>query len=102
MFLGYVQRNFCSSVNNTTSVRNASFPAIKSTLQKLRQSNDTYGQPTPTSHPHILKEGEVVQSVKADELKNRRILFMESIQEHAMKLNNENLNHIVRITIFFV
>lgn len=39
----------------------------------------------------------MVQYVKADELKSRRIRFMESIQEHAMKLNNQNLNHIVRI-----
>lgn len=42
----------------------------------------TFGQPTSQSHPHLLQEGEIVPGVKKDEFKRRRHKFMEKIARH--------------------
>ncbi|XP_012288232.1 probable Xaa-Pro aminopeptidase 3 isoform X2 [Orussus abietinus] len=42
-------------------------------------SESTYGQPTPKSHSHLLKEGELIPGFKLEEFKNRRNKLMEMI-----------------------
>ncbi|XP_032674468.1 xaa-Pro aminopeptidase 3 isoform X2 [Odontomachus brunneus] len=45
-----------------------------------------YGQPTPLTHPHLVKHGEVIPGVSLQELKRRRSKLVESIvQENCAK-----------------
>lgn len=41
-----------------------------------------YGQPTASTHPHLVKEGEVVPGITLTELKNRRENFAKTVRMH--------------------
>lgn len=43
----------------------------------------TFGQPTPYTHPHLLKQGEVLPGLKTDEFKTRRSKLLEKISKIA-------------------
>lgn len=51
--------------------------------RKWLQSDKVYGQPTFKTHPHLLKENELIQGVKLDEIVNRRQRLMETIKSYA-------------------
>lgn len=62
-------------------------------LPRIVQSS--FGQPTFQTHPHLIKEGEVVPGMQLEEFKKRRSKLMEKIL-----INNyadKSLNHIVII-----
>ncbi|KAK2587546.1 hypothetical protein KPH14_003679 [Odynerus spinipes] len=42
-------------------------------------SYQRFGQPTPMTHPHLLKDGEVVPGIHRNEFKQRRTKLMENI-----------------------
>ena len=54
------------------------------------------GQPTAITHPHLMKEGEVVPGIQLDEFKKRREKLTKSIVSHA-SIANLNEPHIVII-----
>lgn len=41
-----------------------------------------FGQPTPITHPHLLKDGEIVPGIHRDEFKHRRTKLMENIKKN--------------------
>ncbi|XP_043479995.1 xaa-Pro aminopeptidase 3-like [Leptopilina heterotoma] len=54
----------------------------------------SFGQPTFQTHPHLIKEGEVVPGIQMDEFKSRRSKLMEQIFLNSI---NEKSSHIVVI-----
>ncbi|XP_014270651.1 xaa-Pro aminopeptidase 3 [Halyomorpha halys] len=52
----------------------------------------TFGQPTPESHPHLLKPGELVPGFKLEEFKDRR----DSLAKKILSVD-QNSNHVVLI-----
>ena len=65
--------------------------------QSQRISQLTFGQPTFLTHPHILKEGEVVPGIRLQEFKNRRSKLMERILMNNKVGKSPNESHIVII-----
>jgi Xaa-Pro aminopeptidase len=61
------------------------------------QSEKIYGQPTFKTHPHLLKENELVQGVKLDEVVNRRLRLMETIKAYSATNHSDAKNHLVVI-----
>lgn len=55
----------------------------------------TFGQPTPITHPHLLKNGEIVPEVTIEELRDRRTKLIERVLRYGMSLTNQIKNHIV-------
>ncbi|XP_075226557.1 xaa-Pro aminopeptidase 3 isoform X2 [Lycorma delicatula] len=43
------------------------------------QKNDFYGQPTPYTHPHLMKEGELIPGIELNEFKERRNRLMHKV-----------------------
>lgn len=65
--------------------------------EEQKQQHETYGQPTPQTHPHLLLPNELVQGVCADEFVQRRQNVMESIQRFATAQDKALNNHLVVI-----
>ncbi|XP_037936911.1 xaa-Pro aminopeptidase 3 [Teleopsis dalmanni] len=63
--------------------------------------NETYGQPTSTTHPHLINEGQLVPGVCVEEFRERRSRLMGGLQKFAKENpTNENepsKNHLVII-----
>ena len=53
--------------------------------QNLEQ---TFGQPTPETHPHLLKKGELVAGFKLNEFKSRRSRLMEMIAKRGFSFDS--------------
>lgn len=72
-------------------------PDIKSGLRIKRNAStpSTFGQPTPITHPHLLRDNELVQGVTKAEFIDRRNRLMLSIQQYALHLNPNLHNHTV-------
>lgn len=51
-------------------------------LENLQKNGITFGQPTPFTHPHLLKPHELVAGVSLNEFKMRRQQLMELIRNH--------------------
>lgn len=62
---------------------------------KILQS--TFGQPTPQTHPHLMKEGEVVPGIQLEEFKSRRSKLMERILTNNLTGRNSSPSHVVII-----
>lgn len=79
-----------------------SLDIIKNNLnrQKIKESLNIFyrscGQPTVTTHPHLIKEGEVVPGIQLCEFKKRRNKLIENIISHAY-ITNLAKSHIVII-----
>lgn len=65
--------------------------------RKWLQSEKQYGQPTFKTHPHLLKENELVQGVKLDEIVDRRLRLMETIKAYSATNHRDAKNHLVVI-----
>ncbi|KAF5276102.1 hypothetical protein FQR65_LT16488 [Abscondita terminalis] len=68
--LSYFVRHYC---NNLT--------ICKLTTQKLNEKS--FGQPTSTTHPHLLKDGEITPYIQKKEFQERRQNLLESIILHS-------------------
>ncbi|KAL7303563.1 hypothetical protein TKK_0003722 [Trichogramma kaykai] len=66
-------------------------PSYQDTVQQ------TYGQPVPRTHPHLLKSDELVTGIKLDEFQRRRSRFMEKIAKTGYETPLEANPHIVII-----
>lgn len=55
-------------------------------IENLHKEGIKLGQPTPFSHPHLLKQNELAVGVTVGEFKERRQRLMEAIQEQCNKL----------------
>lgn len=91
-------RHFSSSLSdklsqNTSISGNATYPALKSKLEHTIGIN--FGQPTSTTHPHLLKNGEILPYISVQELQDRRSRLIERVLRYGMSLSNKVLNHIV-------
>lgn len=60
-----------------------------------KQATQTFGQPTPKTHPHLLQENELVPGIMAEEFVQRRQNVMENIQKYALSVDKHSLNHLV-------
>lgn len=56
-----------------------------------KSSHVMYGQPTPMTHPHLIKHGEVVPGVSLQELKRRRSKLVESIVQENRAKNRQQV-----------
>ena len=65
--------------------------------RKWLQSEKLYGQPTFKTHPHMLKENELIQGVKLDEIINRRLRLMETIKAYSTTNHDGAKNHLIVI-----
>ncbi|KAK0083869.1 hypothetical protein PV325_008092 [Microctonus aethiopoides] len=62
-----------------------------------KQVHTTYGQPTATTHPHLLKPGELVPGIKLDEFIFRRTKLVEHILNDGYVGKASENQHIVII-----
>lgn len=88
MFLDFTKFN--SSRLKTTQV------SIKD-QRKWLQSEKVYGQPTFKTHPHLLKENELIQGIKLDEIVARRQRLMETIKAYSSINLKTVKNHLIVI-----
>lgn len=65
--------------------------------RKWLQSEKLYGQPTFKTHPHLLKENELVQGVKLDEIVSRRQRLMETIKAYSSTNHRAAKQHLIVI-----
>lgn len=72
---------------------------ITSTLTKYleysRKNGPSFGQPTPITHPHLLKPNELVAGVSLDEFKTRRQHLIELIREHCRSTQRPQRNIVI-------
>ncbi|XP_015601725.1 probable Xaa-Pro aminopeptidase 3 isoform X2 [Cephus cinctus] len=57
----------------------------------------TFGQPTPITHPHLLKEGELVPGINLEEFRSRRNKLVQRILSHMHIGNKLNRTQIIII-----
>lgn len=53
---------------------------------------DTYGQPTSWTHPHLVNTGELVPGIAMDEFQKRRLRLATGIQKFSRDRKGENMN----------
>lgn len=63
--------------------------------RKWLRSENLYGQPTFKTHPHLLRENELVQGVKLDEIVTRRLRLMETIKAYSATNHRAAKHHLV-------
>lgn len=56
-----------------------------------------FGQPTFQTHPHLLKEGEIVPGIRTDEIVNRRKNLMNKIAKSAYEKQNADTTQLIVI-----
>ncbi|XP_014477956.1 PREDICTED: probable Xaa-Pro aminopeptidase 3 [Dinoponera quadriceps] len=56
-----------------------------------RRSPSMCGQPTPTTHPHLMKHGEVVPGISLQEFRRRRSKLVESIVQENNAKNRQQI-----------
>lgn len=71
-----------------------SLPSLKD-REKMTTSIKKFGQPTPETHPHMLKSGELIQGVMLKEIQLRRERLMVNIQNFIAKSGMNIKNHLV-------
>ncbi|KAB0796354.1 hypothetical protein PPYR_10415 [Photinus pyralis] len=84
-------KNICNSI----SVRLCSnLPKSKSCSQL---SVKAYGQPTATTHPHLIKDGEITPFIQRSEFQERRQRLVESIVAHSLNCDKNSKTHLIVI-----
>lgn len=104
MIIGRLQRgkinsNFINKLNNqagfslisgflscfqNVSIRHKTTQfSIKDKSKYLNQVK-VYGQPTHQTHPHLLKQGELVQGITSEEISYRRLQLIETIRAYSL------------------
>lgn len=64
-------------------------------FESLQKNGTAFGQPTPFTHPHLLKPHELVAGVTLDEFKRRRQQLMESIRKHCISAHRPQRNTVI-------
>lgn len=54
-----------------------------------------YGQPTAATHPHLLKENEILPSIQKEEIIKRRSNLVNLIKKHMAATNKDINAHLV-------
>ncbi|CRK89593.1 CLUMA_CG003262, isoform A [Clunio marinus] len=65
--------------------------------RKWLQSEKLYGQPTFKTHPHLLKENELVQGIKLEEIVTRRTRLADTIKAYSSSNHTTIKNHLIVI-----
>lgn len=65
--------------------------------RKWLQAEKVYGQPTFKTHPHLLRENELIQGIKLDEIVARRLRLMETIKAYSMTNLSSVKSHLIVI-----
>lgn len=71
---------------STTTTTTTFIPALShpSNLPYKLTSSSDYGQPLPSTHPHLLAAGELTIGITADEYEQRRKTLMDGLEEGAV------------------
>lgn len=64
-------------------------------LENLQKNGTAFGQPTPFTHPHLLKTQELVAGVSLDEFQGRREHLMELIRNHSRSAQRPKHNIVI-------
>lgn len=64
-------------------------------LENLHKNGTAFGQPTPFTHPHLLKPHELVAGVSLDEFKTRRHQLVELIRKHCRSARRPQHNIVI-------
>jgi Xaa-Pro aminopeptidase len=56
-----------------------------------------FGQPTSSTHPHILKDNEIIKGITLDEIIERRARLVETIKQYSSVNHTSSTNHCVVI-----
>ncbi|XP_035893468.1 xaa-Pro aminopeptidase 3 [Anopheles stephensi] len=59
--------------------------------------NATFGQPVHSTHPHLVRPGEVLAGIPLQEVKTRRHTLLHTLRDHAAVQTGAATNHIVVI-----
>lgn len=67
------------------SLRSLSSAPLAHPLAPLREPTAPgFGQPLPSTHPHLLAPGEITQGISADEYESRRKRLMDGLEDGAV------------------
>lgn len=66
-------------------------------LESLQTNGSAFGQPTPITHPHLLKPGELTAGIAIDEYVLRRQRLVELLRKHCVDNQIETAKQIVVI-----
>lgn len=64
----------------------------------VKPSSRYYGQPAPTTHPHLVKKGQVTPGITLQEFQDRRCRLMEEIVKYTSTFPHKIEHHLVVIT----
>uniref|UniRef100_A0A1B6I9T9 Aminopeptidase P N-terminal domain-containing protein n=2 Tax=Homalodisca liturata TaxID=320908 RepID=A0A1B6I9T9_9HEMI len=81
--LGKVWKTACAYSTTTPKEAGELGSLLESSL-----AGETFGQPTPMTHPHLLASGEVVAGIQKDEFSERRNTFIHNILQTESKSNH--------------
>ncbi|KAK3920238.1 Xaa-Pro aminopeptidase 3 [Frankliniella fusca] len=70
---------------------------VQQDMGRLSGDQRLLGQPTPASHPHIMKNGELMPGISISEFHNRRSFFASSLRHQASQHFKDAENHLVVI-----
>lgn len=85
-------------IRSSSSVNKESLQLSDQRLSRVPvKFSETFGQPTHTTHPHLIRKGELIQGITAEEIQGRRHRLLQNIQKYSYNLNNKHSSHMVRI-----
>ncbi|KAJ6637107.1 Xaa-Pro aminopeptidase 3 [Pseudolycoriella hygida] len=84
-------------IRSIASVNKESVQMLDQRVTRLQRSGETFGQPTPFTHPHLLQKGELIQGITAEEIQGRRNRLMENIQKYDYNLHKKYSTHLIVI-----
>lgn len=94
MFLNFLYVLDFGKINN---FRSKTTQVSFNDQRKWLQSEKVYGQPTFKTHPHLLKENELVQGIRLDEIVTRRFRLIETIKSYSSINLSSVKNHLIVI-----
>lgn len=83
--------------STTKQIRGKTTQVSPKNVEKWRTSKRIVGQPTFQTHPHLLREGEIVPGIQLPELQERRTKLMNSVQQYSKETRPDVKNHLVII-----
>lgn len=86
---------------NVGSLIHAKSCSAKATAQQqigqVSRDQRLLGQPTPKSHPHVMKDGELMPGINISEFRERRLSFASILRHQASQYFKDAENHLVVI-----